>query len=179
MLTTSCPVMLFSSIRLQRASATRLGPGSSVWFRGCSSDPLSCTKLAAQRHRGGRCATFKQQAGGRRRAKGRHDPCVVPRAVPMVESMVALVLADHLLQVGAPHHTPPPPFPARPPPPPEGLPPAHRNSPPTHPSTMGPSTMKTAPSSGGARPTVLIRRSSGKSCGTGRPSGLWRFLCCT
>ena len=32
-------------------------------------------------------------------AKGRHDPCVVPRAVPMVEAMVALVLADQLLQV--------------------------------------------------------------------------------
>mmetsp|Transcript_9605 Transcript_9605/g.19186 ORF Transcript_9605/g.19186 Transcript_9605/m.19186 type:complete len:411 (+) Transcript_9605:1-1233(+) len=30
--------------------------------------------------------------------KGRHDPCVVPRAVPMVDSMVALVLADQLLQ---------------------------------------------------------------------------------
>ncbi len=30
-------------------------------------------------------------------AKGRHDPCVLPRAVPMVEAMVALVLADHLL----------------------------------------------------------------------------------
>jgi chorismate synthase len=33
-------------------------------------------------------------------AKGRHDPCVLPRAVPMVEAMVALVLADHLLR----HH---------------------------------------------------------------------------
>eukprot|EP00878_Enallax_costatus_P011307 GHUV01011804.1.p1 GENE.GHUV01011804.1~~GHUV01011804.1.p1 ORF type:complete len:215 (+),score=48.42 GHUV01011804.1:138-782(+) len=32
------------------------------------------------------------------RARGRHDPCVVPRAVPMVESMVAVVLADQLLQ---------------------------------------------------------------------------------
>ena len=31
------------------------------------------------------------------KAKGRHDPCVLPRAVPMVDSMVALVLADHLL----------------------------------------------------------------------------------
>jgi len=30
--------------------------------------------------------------------KGRHDPCVVPRAVPMVDSMVAIVLADQLLQ---------------------------------------------------------------------------------
>ena len=31
-------------------------------------------------------------------AKGRHDPCVLPRAVPMVEAMVNLVLADHLLR---------------------------------------------------------------------------------
>ncbi|MDX1543600.1 MAG: chorismate synthase [Christiangramia sp.] len=30
--------------------------------------------------------------------KGRHDPCVVPRAVPIVESMAALVLADYFLQ---------------------------------------------------------------------------------
>lgn len=30
--------------------------------------------------------------------KGRHDPCVLPRAVPMVESMAALVVADHWLR---------------------------------------------------------------------------------
>ncbi len=30
--------------------------------------------------------------------KGRHDPCVLPRAVPMVEAMCALVLADHALR---------------------------------------------------------------------------------
>jgi chorismate synthase len=29
--------------------------------------------------------------------KGRHDPCVVPRAVPIVEAMAALVLADYYL----------------------------------------------------------------------------------
>jgi chorismate synthase len=29
--------------------------------------------------------------------KGRHDPCVLPRAVPIVEAMAALVLADHYL----------------------------------------------------------------------------------
>jgi chorismate synthase len=29
--------------------------------------------------------------------KGRHDPCVLPRAVPIVEAMAALVLADHFL----------------------------------------------------------------------------------
>jgi chorismate synthase len=31
-------------------------------------------------------------------AGGRHDPCVLPRAVPMVEAMVCLVLADHWLR---------------------------------------------------------------------------------
>ena len=30
--------------------------------------------------------------------RGRHDPCVLPRAVPMVEAMINLVLADHLLR---------------------------------------------------------------------------------
>lgn len=29
--------------------------------------------------------------------KGRHDPCIVPRAVPVVESMAWVVLADHIL----------------------------------------------------------------------------------
>lgn len=32
--------------------------------------------------------------------KGRHDPCVVPRAPPVVDSLVALTLADHALQGG-------------------------------------------------------------------------------
>jgi chorismate synthase len=31
-------------------------------------------------------------------AKGRHDPCVVPRAVPIVESMAALVIGDLALR---------------------------------------------------------------------------------
>ncbi len=31
-------------------------------------------------------------------ARGRHDPCVLPRAVPMLEAMAALVLCDHLLR---------------------------------------------------------------------------------
>jgi chorismate synthase len=33
------------------------------------------------------------------RTKGRHDPCLLPRFVPMAEAMVALVLADHLLRL--------------------------------------------------------------------------------
>ena len=32
------------------------------------------------------------------KARGRHDPCVLPRAVPMVEAMANLVLCDHLLR---------------------------------------------------------------------------------
>ena len=33
--------------------------------------------------------------------KGRHDPCVVPRAAPVVDSLVALTIADHALITGA------------------------------------------------------------------------------
>ena len=33
--------------------------------------------------------------------KGRHDPCVLPRAVPIVEAMAALVLVDHFLRAKA------------------------------------------------------------------------------
>jgi len=32
------------------------------------------------------------------KGKGRHDPCVVPRAVPIVDAMAALVITDHLLR---------------------------------------------------------------------------------
>ncbi len=32
------------------------------------------------------------------RTKGRHDPCLLPRFIPMAEAMVALVLVDHLLR---------------------------------------------------------------------------------
>jgi chorismate synthase len=40
-------------------------------------------------------------------ARGRHDPCVLPRAVPMVEAMVCLVLADHWLRQRAVDALPP------------------------------------------------------------------------
>jgi chorismate synthase len=40
--------------------------------------------------RGGEATTLK--------ARGRHDPCVLPRAVPMVEAMVHLVVCDHWLR---------------------------------------------------------------------------------
>jgi len=41
-------------------------------------------------NRGGEATTLE--------AQGRHDPCVLPRAVPMVEAAVCLVLADHWLR---------------------------------------------------------------------------------
>ncbi|MDR1337290.1 MAG: chorismate synthase, partial [Tannerella sp.] len=34
------------------------------------------------------------------KARGRHDPCVLPRAVPVVEAMTAMTLLDYLLQAG-------------------------------------------------------------------------------
>ena len=40
-------------------------------------------------------------------ARGRHDPCVLPRAVPMVEAMALLVLADHWLHQQAVDVLPP------------------------------------------------------------------------
>ena len=33
--------------------------------------------------------------------RGRHDPCIVPKGVPAVRAVVAIVLADHLLRAGA------------------------------------------------------------------------------
>lgn len=35
------------------------------------------------------------------RLSGRHDPCIVPRAVPVVESCVAIVLVDHAIRLGS------------------------------------------------------------------------------
>ena len=32
------------------------------------------------------------------RTKGRHDPCLLPRFVPIAEAMMAIVLADHFLR---------------------------------------------------------------------------------
>lgn len=42
----------------------------------------------------------RQGAPTRLMGKGRHDPCVLPRAVPIVEAMTALVLTDHWMR----HH---------------------------------------------------------------------------
>ena len=48
-------------------------------------------------------ATYDGSSEGILAAKGRHDPCVVPRAVPIVEAMAALVLMDAVLAQQARH----------------------------------------------------------------------------
>ena len=43
--------------------------------------------------------TFKPTSTvGEKAREGRHDPCIIPRAIPVVESMVKIVLADHYLR---------------------------------------------------------------------------------
>ena len=43
--------------------------------------------------------TFKPTSTvGDKAKEGRHDPCIIPRAIPVVESMVQMVLADHFLR---------------------------------------------------------------------------------
>jgi len=41
------------------------------------------------------------------RTRGRHDPCLLPRFVPMAEAMVAIVLADHWLRIHGQNSIPP------------------------------------------------------------------------
>ncbi|KAK1754430.1 chorismate synthase [Echria macrotheca] len=48
-------------------------------------------------------ATYDGEKEGVLAAKGRHDPCVVPRAVPIVEAMAALVIMDAVLAQQARH----------------------------------------------------------------------------
>jgi len=43
---------------------------------------------------------YKKKKEAEIEVTGRHDPCIVPRAVPVIEAMIALVLADHALVSG-------------------------------------------------------------------------------
>ncbi len=46
--------------------------------------------------------TFKPTSTiGEKAKEGRHDPCIIPRAIPVVEAMAKVVLADHLLRQNA------------------------------------------------------------------------------
>lgn len=46
--------------------------------------------------------TFKPTSTvGEKAKEGRHDPCIIPRAIPVVEAMVKIILADHFLRQNA------------------------------------------------------------------------------
>ncbi|MEK7691943.1 MAG: chorismate synthase, partial [Bdellovibrionota bacterium] len=64
--------------------------GMDIEFRVAFKPVATVLKTQATVNRAGKAISLK--------AKGRHDPCVVPRAVPIVEAMAALVLADHFLR---------------------------------------------------------------------------------
>jgi len=64
--------------------------GEDIYFRVAFKPPAT---IALQQKT---VTTSKQQS--ELAARGRHDPCVVPRAVPIVEAMAVLVLCDHALR---------------------------------------------------------------------------------
>ena len=67
-----------------------ISSGMPIVLRAAVKPTSSLSKEQDTVRRGGEAATV--------RTKGRHDPCLLPRFVPMAEAMVALVLADHLLR---------------------------------------------------------------------------------
>jgi chorismate synthase len=64
--------------------------GEDIIFRVAFKPTATISQAQQSVDRSGRPVTLE--------ARGRHDPCVLPRAVPMVEAMACLVLADHLLR---------------------------------------------------------------------------------
>lgn len=64
--------------------------GEPVFFRVAFKPTATIAKKQQTVNRAGEAAELA--------ARGRHDPCVVPRAAPIVEAMAALVLCDHLLR---------------------------------------------------------------------------------
>jgi chorismate synthase len=66
-----------------------LSNGSDIYFNTAFKPVATIMQDQASIDKEGKNITIK--------GKGRHDVCVVPRAVPIVEAMTALVIADHLL----------------------------------------------------------------------------------
>ncbi|KAI1007419.1 Chorismate synthase [Podosphaera aphanis] len=64
--------------------------GAPIYFRVAFKPPATIGKSQET-------ATYDGNVMGVLEAKGRHDPCVVPRAVPIVEAMAALVVIDSLM----------------------------------------------------------------------------------
>jgi chorismate synthase len=64
--------------------------GEAIWFRAAFKPTATIRSAQETVDRAGRAQVLE--------AQGRHDPCVLPRAVPIIESMTALVLCDHWLR---------------------------------------------------------------------------------
>jgi chorismate synthase len=64
--------------------------GAPIYFRVAFKPPATIGQAQ-------QTATYDGDEDGVLEAKGRHDPCVVPRAVPIVEAMAALVVIDALM----------------------------------------------------------------------------------
>ncbi len=67
-----------------------ISTGADIVFEVAFKPPATVMRPQASVDREGRPVVLE--------GRGRHDPCVVPRAVPIVEAMACLVLADHLLR---------------------------------------------------------------------------------
>jgi len=68
--------------------------GAPIFFRVAFKSPATIGQAQ-------KTVTYDGEGGGFLEAKGRHDPCVVPRAVPIVEAMASLCIMDALLMQGA------------------------------------------------------------------------------
>lgn len=64
--------------------------GEDIYFRVAIKPVSTISKMQKTVTRNGEEITFE--------AKGRHDPCVLPRAVPIVDAMTAIVIMDHYLR---------------------------------------------------------------------------------
>ncbi|MBX2928670.1 MAG: chorismate synthase [Saprospiraceae bacterium] len=64
--------------------------GMDIYFRAAFKPVATIVQAQESVNEGGETVTVE--------GKGRHDPCVLPRAVPIAEAMAALVLADHCLR---------------------------------------------------------------------------------
>lgn len=64
--------------------------GMDIYFRAAFKPVATIVRAQESVNEGGETVTVE--------GKGRHDPCVLPRAVPIAEAMTALVLADHWLR---------------------------------------------------------------------------------
>ena len=75
---------------VRETKLSRISNGETIYFR------VAFKPVATVMHE--QDTVDVQYANTTLKGRGRHDPCVLPRAVPMVEAMSALVLLDHAMR---------------------------------------------------------------------------------